>query len=223
LVSYALLVVDIGIMEGTIETIICVLFQFFSTCPVGSLPFKYIGVPLHFVKLRREDLQPRIDKLIKRIAGWWGKHLAYSSRLVLIKSCLTSIPVYLLSFIKFPKLAIRLIESQMSHCLWNDDDVSHKYYHLASWRHVTMKKEYGGLGVPDLRELNLCLLGSWIRRYVMDRDQIWKLLIGFKYRTGNPNILTCSDLRASNLWKGVMWAARTAKMGYKWKESRGWY
>jgi hypothetical protein len=43
----------------------------------------------------------------------------------------------------------------MSHCLWNDDDVSHKYYHLASCRHVTMKKEYGDLGVPDLRELNV--------------------------------------------------------------------
>jgi hypothetical protein len=72
-------------------------------------------------------------------------------------------------------------------------------------------------GLPDLREMNLCLLGSWIRRYVMDRYQIWKLWIDFKYRTGNSNILTCSDLGASNFWKGVMWAARTTKMGYKWK------
>jgi hypothetical protein len=89
-----------------------VLFQIVSTCPVGgNLPFKYLGVPLHFEKLRREDLQPIIDKLIKRSAGWRVKLLAYSRRLVLIKSCLTSIPVYLLSFIKFHKWAIRLIES----------------------------------------------------------------------------------------------------------------
>jgi hypothetical protein len=59
-------------------------------CPVGSLPFRYLGVPLHFEKLKREDLQPIIDKSIKRIAGWRGKLLAYSSRLELIKSCLIS-------------------------------------------------------------------------------------------------------------------------------------
>jgi hypothetical protein len=102
-------------------------------CPVGSLPFKFLGVPLHFEKLKRKDLQPILDKLIKRIAGWRGKLLAYSSKLVLIKSCLPSVPVYLLSFMKFPKWAIRLIESLMSHCMWSDDEMQHKY-HLASWR-----------------------------------------------------------------------------------------
>jgi hypothetical protein len=38
----------------------------------------------------------------------------------------------------------------MTHCLWNDDENVHKY-HLAGWKHVFMRKEYGGLGVPDLR------------------------------------------------------------------------
>jgi hypothetical protein len=73
------------------------------TCHVGSLPFKYLGVPIHFKKLKRDDLQPMIDKLIKGVAGWRGRLLAYTSRLSLIKTCLASIPVYLLSFIKFPK------------------------------------------------------------------------------------------------------------------------
>jgi hypothetical protein len=71
-------------------------------CPLGSLPFKYLGIPIHFEKLKRDDLQPVIDKLIKRVADWRGRLLAYNSRLVLIKTCLASIPVYLLSFIKFP-------------------------------------------------------------------------------------------------------------------------
>jgi hypothetical protein len=61
------------------------------SCPRGSLPFRYLGVPLHHDKLKREDLQPIIDKTIKRVAGWRGKLLAYSSRLVLIKSCLASV------------------------------------------------------------------------------------------------------------------------------------
>jgi hypothetical protein len=52
------------------------------SCPMGSLPFKYLGVTLHFEKLKREDIQPLMDKLIKRIAGWRVRLLAYSSRLV---------------------------------------------------------------------------------------------------------------------------------------------
>jgi hypothetical protein len=77
--------------------------------PLGKLPFRYLGVPLHFEKLKREDLQPIMDKLLKRLAGWRGRLLAYGSRLVLIKTCLTSIPIYLLSFFKFLKWAIKLI------------------------------------------------------------------------------------------------------------------
>lgn len=28
----------------------------FNYCPLGSLPIKYLGVPLHYAKLRREDI-----------------------------------------------------------------------------------------------------------------------------------------------------------------------
>src|SRR4051812_25535230 len=38
-------------------------------CKIGSFPFKYLGVPLHFGKLRREDIQPIIDRIIKKISG----------------------------------------------------------------------------------------------------------------------------------------------------------
>lgn len=38
-----------------------------------TLPLKYLGVPLHYNKLSREDLQPLVDKLLHRIAGWRGK------------------------------------------------------------------------------------------------------------------------------------------------------
>jgi hypothetical protein len=39
-------------------------------CKISAFPIKYLGVPLHYTKLRRVDLQPVIDKIIKRIAGW---------------------------------------------------------------------------------------------------------------------------------------------------------
>jgi hypothetical protein len=84
-----------------------------------------------------------------------------------------------------------------------------------------MRKEFGGLGVPNLRGLNICLLGSWVKRYFSDGEKIWKSLIDFKYRTASPNVLLCHDVGASNFWNGVMWAAQVARMGFRWKVGKG--
>jgi hypothetical protein len=82
-------------------------------CRLGSFPFKYLGVPLQYDKLRRDDIQPVVDKIIKRIAGWKGKLLSYGARLTLLRACLASIPIYLMSVIKFPKWAIKTINTHM--------------------------------------------------------------------------------------------------------------
>jgi hypothetical protein len=36
-------------------------------CKIGDFPFKYLEVPLHYEKLRKEDIQPVVDKIINRI------------------------------------------------------------------------------------------------------------------------------------------------------------
>lgn len=208
-------VIPMNLSDGQIQEVSHIL-----SCPVGAFPMKYLGVPLHFDKLRKEDIQPLIDKILKRIAGWRGRLLSLSGKLVLIKTCLASIPVYLMSVIKFPSWAITLINSQMAHCLWSDSE-NRKKLHLVNWETVTISKEFGGLGVPDLRQVNICLLASWIRRYSLDGNKLWKRVFDFKYNTNRPNILSCVDIGASNLWKGVKWAARVAKMGYRWKLGNG--
>jgi hypothetical protein len=39
------------------------------SCRLGVFPLKYLSVPLHHKKLRKEDLQPIIDKLLKKASG----------------------------------------------------------------------------------------------------------------------------------------------------------
>jgi len=166
-------------------------------CKKGDFPIKYLGVPLHFTNLRKEDLQPIIDKIIKRIAGWKGRLLSYAGRVTLLKAYLASVPIYLMSIIKFPKWAITMINSQMSHFLWNNNEESHNY-HLANWQLVSQKKELGGFGIPDMRSLNLSMLSSWIFRYGLNSDSIWTKIVDHKYNTSNPNILCCNNSEVSH-------------------------
>jgi hypothetical protein len=35
-----------------------------------------------------------------------------------------------------------------------------------------MKKDYGGLGIPDMKDLNICLLGLWVKRYIKDESKL---------------------------------------------------
>jgi hypothetical protein len=154
-----------------------------STGHLTSLAVQWALFPssihLHYDKLRREDIQPLVDKILKRVASWRGKLLSHAARLNLDKSCLASIPVYLLSFIKFPKWAIKLLNSHLANCPWNDSEDNHKY-HLANWECVSMLKNFGGLGVLNIRDLNICLLGSWITRYQMDEGKLWKEILDHK-------------------------------------------
>lgn len=36
-----------------------------------------------------------------------------------------------------------------------------------------MLKEFGGVGIQNLRDLNMCLLASWVKRYRIDEHKLW--------------------------------------------------
>jgi hypothetical protein len=69
--------------------------------------------------------------------------------------------------------------------MWNDEE-GHKKIHLANWPSICMKKDYGGLGIPNLQDLNVCLIGSWIRRYIDGEGSLWKRVVDAKYNTKGP-------------------------------------
>ena len=102
-------------------------------------------------------MQPLVDKFLKKIGSWRGRLFFSAARVVLIKTCLANIPVYLLSFIKFPKWALQLINTHMA---LREDEVDKHRYNLVNWESVSMCKNFEGLGIPNLRDLNMCLLGS---------------------------------------------------------------
>lgn len=76
-----------------------------------------------------------------------------------------------------------------------------------------MLKEFGGLGVPNLRNLNYCLLASWVRRYNVDEHKLWRQLIDHKYNTDRPNILCSNTVGSSSFFGGMMAAVCRNKNG----------
>ena len=52
---------------------------------VGSLPVRYLGMPLTTKALTKQDYEPLIDKVRGRMLSWRNKCLSYAGRLQLIK------------------------------------------------------------------------------------------------------------------------------------------
>lgn len=54
--------------------------------PMGSLPFRYLGVPLSSNKLNYSQCKPLIARIVERVKSWTAKKLSYAGKLQLIKS-----------------------------------------------------------------------------------------------------------------------------------------
>ena len=77
------------------------------------------------------------------------------------------------------------------------------------------------MGIPDLQNFNMCMLATWISRYHLSDNALWKKIIEFKYKVNDPNLFRCPDINSSPFWKGVLWAAKAAQMGCSWKIGNG--
>ncbi|KAL0292170.1 UNVERIFIED_CONTAM: hypothetical protein Sangu_3256600 [Sesamum angustifolium] len=78
----------------------------------GSLPVKYLGIPLTSSRLTIADCRPLIDKVEARLAGWNNQILSYAGRLQLIKSVLSTLHTYWTSAFILPKGVLKTLEKK---------------------------------------------------------------------------------------------------------------
>ena len=71
-------------------------------CRVGSLPMKYLGMPLGTPFKTASIWNPILEKMEKKLSGWKRLYLSKGGRLTLLKSTLSSLPTYYLSLFTIP-------------------------------------------------------------------------------------------------------------------------
>lgn len=80
-------------------------------CKVGTIPFLYLELPIGGNASQLVFWKPLLNRINTRLLGWKSKHLSLVGRLVLLKSVLSYLPVYALSFFKDPSGIVSSIES----------------------------------------------------------------------------------------------------------------
>jgi hypothetical protein len=121
-------------------------------CRVGKVPFVYLGLSIGGDPRRLIFWEPLLRSIKLRLAGFNSRFLSFGGRLVLLKSVLTSLPVYALSFFKAPSGIISSLDSIFTNFFWGGCEDHMKVYWV-SWTTICSRREVGGLGVRRLREL----------------------------------------------------------------------
>ncbi|GLT48179.1 hypothetical protein SLA2020_218200 [Shorea laevis] len=158
---------------------------------LGTLPIRYLGVPLITGRLTDAALKPLILKITDRINSWTSRHLSFAGRLQLITSVFQGITNFWCSVFILPKKVIKSVEAICSAFLWKGRATDARGAKV-SWEIVCKPKVEGGLGIKPLQAWNkACILrfiwllfskaGSiwvaWVQAYLIKGKSFWSLKI----------------------------------------------
>ncbi|KAL4280566.1 hypothetical protein GQ457_03G000290 [Hibiscus cannabinus] len=174
-------------------------------CDVGHFPAEYLGLPLGPKRNSIALWDPVVAKFSTRLASWKANSLSFGGRLVLLKSVLSSLPIYYLSILQLPSSVYKKLQSLMSNFLWGSSSEKRKI-HWMKWTDICCPKFLGGLGVIDPKFQNRALLGKWVWKFANEKDNLWQQIIRCKYNYSVNSLLPIDpgQRRMSMLWNGVI-------------------
>ncbi|KAL0310456.1 UNVERIFIED_CONTAM: hypothetical protein Scaly_2926400 [Sesamum calycinum] len=115
----------------------------------GSLPVKYLGVPLTSSRLTLAYCRPLNGHSFGRLES-------YAGRLQLIRSVLSTLHTYWASVFILPKGILKVIEGKMRKFLWQG--LSGRGTAKVAWEQICKPKDEGGLGIRSTLASNQALM-----------------------------------------------------------------
>jgi hypothetical protein len=153
--------------------------HFNITCILGfyksSLLSKYPCGPLLTSSVHNSSWQDLLSRLHKKLSNWTFRPLNLASRLVLLKSILQAIPLYLFSALVISKTILNVIKGLQRNFLWQGSLASKKWA-LVTWNTICKPKDKGGLGLRDPEILNQTLGAKNWWRWLQQNEELWSHL-----------------------------------------------
>jgi len=179
-----------------------------------NVEMEFLNMASDFLNCNKREIprklstwEPLLCQLRKRLCSWGNKYVSLGGRIVLLNSVLNAIPIFYLSFLKMPTKVVRKIIGIQRNFLWGGKVGGRKIWWV-KWSRVCSPWKEGGLGVRDIKLVNLSLLAKWRWRLLGEDDQVWKWVLKEKYGERVYGVMDGSSESwpsyASLWWKDLM-------------------
>ena len=169
----------------------------------GTLPVRYLGVPLSCKKLNVHHYLPLVEKIVGRIRHWSSKLLSIAGRIQLVRSIITAIAQYWMSVFPMPKKVIQKIDSICRSFIWSGSaEVKRKS--PVAWKQVCKPTRCGGLNLINLELWNLTAMLKCLWNICSKDDNLWVKWIHAYFLKGN-NVMSAT-VKSNSTWilKSIM-------------------
>jgi hypothetical protein len=174
----------------------------FLNCKRGATPFKYLGLPVGANPRKVATWEPLLKVIRGRLGSLGNKHISLGGRIVMINAVLSAIPVFFLSYMKMPLKVWREVVKIQRTFLWGGLSKRSKTCWVC-WEDICKPKKEGGLGIRDLRLVNISLLAKWRWKLLSCDRTLWKDAIIAKYGSeivGVGNLGASQIHRDASIW-----------------------
>ena len=114
---------------------------------------KYLGLPEHFGRRKRDIFASIVDRIRQRSHGWTAKYLSGAGKMVLLKAVLSYMPNYAMSCFKLAKSLCKQVQSVLTRFWWDVKPEIRKMCWL-SWDKMMLPKGARGLEFREIEIFN---------------------------------------------------------------------
>nr|GEW85311.1 RNA-directed DNA polymerase, eukaryota [Tanacetum cinerariifolium] len=190
---------EIGVCSNVVAVVASLI-----GCSILTSPFNYLGVKVGSNMSTITSWDDVISKVSSRLSKWKLKLPSIGGLISLLKSVLTSIPLYHMSIFKVPIGVLNHLESIRQNFFYGVDGSDRKLAWIG-WNMVLTSKNNGGLGVSSFFAHNLALFFKWVWRFLTDGSSLWTRFI--KAVFGNKGALDTHKLiHRRSPWQDVILA-----------------
>jgi hypothetical protein len=181
---------------------------------LGTLPIKYLGLPVSDKSLSVADWHFLTEKVGHRVDPWQGLFLASAGRLELTNSCLSSLPMFAMGIYLLHESTHGTMNKSRSRFFLEGVGNKRKY-HMVDWATVCRPKAFGGLGILNTKFMNIALMLKWVWKLYQNADGLWADLIRAKYLGDYDLFSPLVPTKGSQFWNSIHKIKWYFKLGAK--------
>jgi hypothetical protein len=161
---------------------------------------------------------PLEEKSMNKLAIWKGGALSIARRVALINASLSNSFIYHISIYLMPKTVTSRLDKHKRMFFWQGG-CTKKKYKLVRWA-VICKSKKGGLGIKDIKKMNVSLLCKWWWRLEKENG-LWQELVKAKYLQNKTISTVTHRLDDSPVWQDLLKIKNIYLRGRKIETKKG--